>query len=200
MRPPARDLVNAVVYLVALCGILTATTVSYGMLVGTVPSVVRTWTPPETSGTGGPADTRYVSWRLSPEEGQKRFETRSAVLFPPTPAYPEPPNGWASYTTKVNKPASEHVRAWTVLRPARAEAQRDGTGAPAGENGGEARRSGCDQRLSGGRALTLRGARAGRHSFWIPAWSMISLNMSISLTTRAHSSLAPLGRTRKPCL
>ena len=63
-----------------------------------------------------------VSWRLSPEEGQKRFETRSAVLFPPTPAYPEPPNGWASYTTRVNKPASEHVRAWTVLRPARVEA------------------------------------------------------------------------------
>ena len=123
MRPPARDLVNALVYLVALCGILTATTVSYGMLVGTVPAVVRTWTPPETSGTGGPADTRYVSWRLSPEEGQKRFETRSAVLFPPTPAYPEPPNGWASYTTRVSKPASDHVRAWTILRPAQAEAR-----------------------------------------------------------------------------
>lgn len=126
MRAPARDLVNALVYLVALGGIVAATTVSYGMLAGTMPAVVRTWTPPETSGTGGAADTRadarYVSWRLSPEEAQKRFETRSAVLFPPTPAYPEPKNGWASVTPRADRPAPDHARAWAILRPARAEA------------------------------------------------------------------------------
>lgn len=127
MSAPTRDLVNALVYLLALGGILAATTVSYGMLVGTMPAVVRTWTPAsETSGTGGAtdarADTRYVSWRLSPEEGQKRFETRSAVLFPPTPAYPEPRNGWASEAARLSKPAPDH-RAWTILRPARAEAR-----------------------------------------------------------------------------
>lgn len=128
MRAPARDLVNALVYLVALGGIIAAATVSYGMLAGTMPDVVRTWTPAsETNGTGGAADTRadarYVSWRLSPEEAQKRFETRSAVLFPPTPAYPEPKNGWGSVAARADKPAPDHARAWAILRPARAEAR-----------------------------------------------------------------------------
>src|SRR5262249_34294246 len=38
------------------------------------------------------------------------------------------------------------------------------------------------------------------HSLGMAGLSIMSLNMSISLTTRAHSSLAPFGRTRKPCL
>src|SRR5690242_10138050 len=120
MSVPTRDLVNALVYLLALCGILAASTVSYGMLVGTMPAVMQTLTPPaETSGTGAAADARYVSWRLSPEESQKRFAGRSAVLFPPTPVYPEPPNGWASQAGRVSKPGPELAGAWTILAPAR---------------------------------------------------------------------------------
>lgn len=106
MGPATRDLVNAAVYLVALGAILAGSTLTYATLLRAMPAVVAAWMPEgETSGFGGTGNTRsdtpYVPWRLSPPEAQRRFATRSAVLLPPTPAYPEPPGGWPAYDKRA---------------------------------------------------------------------------------------------------
>ncbi len=98
MSPAMRDLANAGAYLAALAALLAASTLSCAMLLRALPALVGPLIPAaETSGSGATAEPRYVPWRLSPEEAQRKFATRSAVLLPPTPAFPEPPGGWPSY-------------------------------------------------------------------------------------------------------
>ena len=123
MGAPARDLVHALAYLLAVGGILAAAVVSYGTLAAAMPGIMQAWTPPvRTTGAGTAGESRYVSWRLSPEEAQKRFEARSAVLFPPTPFYPEPAGGWAAQVARPMRPGPEDASALAIVRPVRAEA------------------------------------------------------------------------------
>lgn len=47
-------------------------------------------------------------------------------------------------------------------------------------------------------SVICRSANGRAYIFGMPALSMMSLNMTISLVTRAHAAAAPLARTRKP--
>ena len=121
MGPASRDLVNVAGYLVALGAIVAGSTLTYATLLRAMPAAVGAWMPEgETSGFSGTGDRRaetpYVPWRLSPQEAQRRFATRSAVLLPPTPAYLEPPGGWPAYDKRT--PASPAALARLPAPPA----------------------------------------------------------------------------------
>jgi hypothetical protein len=107
---PTGDLRSALLYMVASAGIVALMVATYDVardampqtLLGAMPSV-------ETSGSGAQeepsGDSRSAAWRITQQEAQKRFATRSMTLFPPTPAYRTPANWSPPYATMAKKQA-----------------------------------------------------------------------------------------------
>ena len=119
MGAARQELLGALGYLVAVGAILASSAASYAALLHAMPAALSPFMPaPETSGSGGRLDTRYVPWRLSPEEAQKRFETRSSVLLPPTPAFRQPEHGWVSQAAIAVAPPPRLEAIREPIRPA----------------------------------------------------------------------------------
>jgi hypothetical protein len=120
LASPGRDLLGAFFYLVALAGVLALVGVAYRATLETLPRVLVAAMPePETSGSGTQEETgrdsRFAVWRITPQEAQKRFETRSASLFPPTPIPPMAENWLPPYAAMAKKQALLHARAQAIL-------------------------------------------------------------------------------------
>lgn len=102
---PLGDFQSAALYLIALGGLLAVLwaidlgTVAMAphLLIGLADAMPRA----ETSGSGAQAragrDARFVVWRITPAEAQRRFAERSATLSPPTPIAATPANGIPPY-------------------------------------------------------------------------------------------------------
>jgi hypothetical protein len=105
---PSGDLRSALFYMVALAAMAALVIATYGValesmpLLGAMPAV-------QTSGSGAQegsiGDSRFTAWRITPQEGQKRFATRSMSLFPPTPASVTSANGSPPYAAMAKKQA-----------------------------------------------------------------------------------------------
>jgi hypothetical protein len=112
-RSALGDLLSALIYVVALGMILAALILPYRVLLGATP-------PRETSGAAAQADSsrepKFVTWRLTPEEAQRRFEAPSLSLLPPTPAPPIPENWSPSYAATAKKQALEKMRSEPAAR------------------------------------------------------------------------------------
>jgi hypothetical protein len=93
----SRDLLNAFFYVVALGVVLALIVGAAGVaLVRIPPGLLGGTAQAETSGSGaqGEVDARFAPWRITPEEAQRRFATRSSALFPPT-RFPQTPENWS---------------------------------------------------------------------------------------------------------
>src|SRR5258705_12442161 len=93
MESPSRDLLSALVYIVALGGMLVLIVAAGGVaLVAAPPGLLSMTAEAETTGSGAPSevDSRFAPWRITPQEAQRRFATRSSALFPPTRLPPTP--------------------------------------------------------------------------------------------------------------
>src|SRR3979409_3772 len=87
MESPSRDLLSALFYIVALGGILVLIVAACGVaLVAVPPGLLSMTAEAETTGSGAQSevDSRFAPWRITPQEAQRRFATRSSALFPPT--------------------------------------------------------------------------------------------------------------------
>ena len=64
-----------------------------------------------TTGSGSAeVDSRFAPWRITPEEAQRRFATRSTALFPPTRLPPTPENWSPPYASVAKKQAQKELR------------------------------------------------------------------------------------------
>ena len=106
---PSRDLLSAVFYVVALAGILALIMAGLAALLAKPPRLLSAAAQAETSGSGaqGEVDARFAPWRITPEEAQRRFATRSSALFPPTRLPPTPENWSPPYATMAKKQAKD---------------------------------------------------------------------------------------------
>jgi hypothetical protein len=123
------DVVAVTCYVVVLIAMLAAMALIHDSLRDGIAAITRaTPVPSETTGAGGEAKSiraaGYATWRMTPEESQKRFATPGVALLPPTPIA-EVPQGWMpSYAAAAKKRALEN----STARPL---AQRDpGRSAP----------------------------------------------------------------------
>jgi hypothetical protein len=108
-------------YLMALIAMLAAMAIIHDSLRGGIAAMAQvTPVPSETTGAGGePKSIRiadYTTWRMTPEESQKRFATPGVALLPPTPIA-EVPRGWVpSYAAAAKKHALENSIAWPLAQ------------------------------------------------------------------------------------
>ncbi|HEX4555838.1 MAG TPA: hypothetical protein VH249_17740 [Xanthobacteraceae bacterium] len=102
---------SALFYVVALAGILALIMAGWGALVAAPPRLLSA-AQAETSGSGaqGEVDARFAPWRITPEEAQRRFATRSSALFPPTRFPPTPENWSPPYAATAKKHALKDWR------------------------------------------------------------------------------------------
>src|SRR5712672_3078464 len=110
MESPSRDLLSALVYIVALGGILVLIVAACGVaLVAVPPGLLSMTAEAETTGSGAPSevDSRFAPWRITPQEAQRRFATRSSALFPPTRLPPTPENWSPPHAAMARKQAKE---------------------------------------------------------------------------------------------
>jgi hypothetical protein len=109
---PSRDLLSAFFYVVALAGILALIMAGWGALVATPPRLLSASAQAEPSGSGAPreVDARFAPWRITAEEAQRRFATRSSALFPPTRLPPTPENWSPPYAATAKKHALNDPR------------------------------------------------------------------------------------------
>jgi hypothetical protein len=110
--PPSRDLLSALFYVVALAGILALIMAGWSALVATPPGLLSAAAQAETSGSRaqGEVDARFAPWRITPQEAQRRFATRSSALFPPTRLLPTPENWSPPYAATAKKQALKDSR------------------------------------------------------------------------------------------
>jgi hypothetical protein len=109
---PSRDLLSAVFYVVALAGILALIMAGLAALLAKPPRLLSAAAQAETSGSGAQqeVDSRYAPWRITPQEAQRRFATRSSALFPPTRFPPTPENWSPPYAATAKKHALKDSR------------------------------------------------------------------------------------------
>jgi hypothetical protein len=129
MESPLRDLLNALVYIVALGGMLVLIVAVCGVaFVAVPPGLLGMTAEAETTGSGAPSevDSRFAPWRITPQEAQRRFATRSSALFPPTRLPPTPENWSPPYAAMARKQAKDprgepraHARARDMARARR---------------------------------------------------------------------------------
>jgi hypothetical protein len=109
----SRDLLSALFYMMALGVLLTLIVGAAGVaLVKIPPGLLGGTAQAETSGSGaqGEVDARFAPWRITPEEAQRRFATRSSALFPPT-RLPQTPENWSPpYAAMARKHALKEPR------------------------------------------------------------------------------------------
>jgi hypothetical protein len=107
---PSRDLLSALFYVVALGAILVLIVAACGVaLVAVPPGLLGMTAEAETTGSGAPSevDSRFAPWRITPQEAQRRFATRSSALFPPTRLPPTPENWSPPHAAMAKKQAKE---------------------------------------------------------------------------------------------
>src|SRR3981081_157276 len=107
---PSRDLLGALFYIVALGGILVLIVAACGVVLVAVPQgllSMKAEAEATGSGTQSEVDSRFAPWRITPQEAQRRFATRSSALFPPTRLPPTPENWSPPYGTMAKKPAED---------------------------------------------------------------------------------------------
>src|SRR3984893_5781489 len=110
MESPSRDLLSALFYIVALGGILVLIVAACGVaLVAVPPGLLSMTADAETTGSGAPSevDSRFAPWRITPQEAQRRFATRSSALFPPTRLPPTPENWSPPYAAMAKRQAKD---------------------------------------------------------------------------------------------
>jgi hypothetical protein len=109
MESPSRDLLSALFYIVALGGILVLIVAACGVALVAVPGLLSMTAEAEATGSGAPSevDSRFAPWRITPQEAQRRFATRSSALFPPTRLPPTPENWSPPYATMAKKQAKD---------------------------------------------------------------------------------------------
>jgi hypothetical protein len=104
----SRDLLSAFFYIVALGGILALIVTAAGIALVKIPhNLLGGTAQAETSGAGAQSevDSRFAPWRITPQEAQRRFATRSSALFPPTRLPPTPENWSPPYAAMAKKHA-----------------------------------------------------------------------------------------------
>src|ERR1700709_1189987 len=106
MESPSRDLLSALFYIVALGGILVLIVAACGVALVAVPQgllSMKAEAEATGSGTQSEVNSRFAPWRITPQEAQRRFATRSSALFPPTRLPPTPENWSPPYVTMAKK-------------------------------------------------------------------------------------------------
>src|SRR5882762_4786481 len=106
MESPSRDLLSALFYIVALGAILVLIVAACGVaLVAVPPGLLSMTAEAETTGSSAPSevDSRFAPWRITPQEAQRRFATRSSALFPPTRLPPTPEKWSQTYAAMAKK-------------------------------------------------------------------------------------------------
>jgi len=109
----SRDLLSAFFYIVALGGVLALIIAAAGVaLVKVPPALLGGTAQAETTGAGSHSevDSRFAPWRITQQEAQRRFATRSSALFPPTRLPPTPENWSPPYAAMAKKQALKEPR------------------------------------------------------------------------------------------